>query len=148
MRLKTTISIAFFFIFFFEGQSQIHGSYGLVTEFGVMGNLSGIYGGVQIKSFGVGIFYEDTPYRDQSEYNPKVQIIGAYGSWRFIQEGKLSSSVLLRAGVKDNQFVLIVPSLLFSYQLGKQVHLGVIAGFRAEYPSVGLALNFTFPIKE
>jgi hypothetical protein len=63
---------------------------------------------------------------------------GAFVGWPLAKSEKLSFYALLRSGLMERQFVVIVPSLETNIKVSKRLAVGVTSSFRKGYPAFSI----------
>ncbi len=127
----------------FRLKAQLNPTIGVISEYTVIGDFTGVYGGVVISDVvNTGVYYEGGLFRTGSEFNPTSTLFGAYANWIYLKDARIKASILFRAGVKDNQFVFIVPDAAFGIRVLNQLQISALMGIRAEFPAIGIGLTY------
>jgi hypothetical protein len=122
---------------------------GVLFESTIIGAFGTGFAGVSIsKRFDVGAFYENIITSDKNIFSENLATWGGYVDFNIFQERKLGVSLFLRGGLQENGFAFLSPSLLTEWTFNKWFQLNVLAGFRKDFPSVGLMGKFSIPLKK
>lgn len=141
---RLIILVLVFFLFSIQrSKSQVVPTIGIISEYTIIGDFTGVYGGIVINDrFNAGLFYEGGLFRSQSEFNPPSEMIGSYLNWVYLRDSKLRAAILFRAGVKDSQFLFIVPDATFALKLNDKFQIMALMGIRAEFPAIGIGVSY------
>lgn len=118
---------------------------GLIFESTVSGGLAGLYAGAFVgKRIGFGAYFESPTSSFDNKFNENRTSYGGFFHYTILQENKLSMGLLLRAGLENERFVVVVPAISFGYSISPRFKLGFMGGYRYEKPSLGLTVGYRF----
>ncbi|GCC53274.1 hypothetical protein SanaruYs_35170 [Chryseotalea sanaruensis] len=96
------------------------------------------------KQRSIGTFYQNNVNRFISENNPKQSYwYGVFTALPIAKSEKISVYAMLRAGLMDEQFVVIVPSLETKIKVSKWLAVGVASSYRQGYPAFSFKTQFS-----
>lgn len=126
-----------------KSSAQIDPMIGVTSEFTVAGTLFGGYAGVKFSDkIGVGALYETRTRQFDSRFNENLNFLGIFTSFRLVNEGKMEVNAFLRGGYENDRFIIVVPSLNFSYYFTDKINVFCMAGIRSEKPSLGFGMFY------
>lgn len=145
MKLTKLLIICFLIQLSLNVKAQVNPHVGLISEWTVAGTLVGGYAGIGLGSkFKTGISYETRTRKFDSRFNENLNFKAVYLSYQLLQEQKLGLGVMLRGGIENERFIVVVPSLMFNYNFTERISAFTMLGSRSEEPSLGFGLFYTF----
>ncbi len=128
-----------------KSEAQINPQIGVISEWTVAGTLIGGYAGVGFgPKFKAGVSYETRTRKFDSRFNENLNFKAVYLSYQLLQEKRLGMGILLRGGLENERFVVVVPSLMFNYNFTERISAFTMLGSRSEEPSLGFGMFYTF----
>lgn len=96
------------------------------------------------KQWAIGTFYQNSLNKFISESNRDQSYwYGAFTTLSIAKSEKISFHAMLRAGLLDEQFVVIVPSLETKIKVSKWFSVGVASSYRQGYPAFSIKTQFS-----
>ncbi len=139
----------FLSLFITDARAQRHGAYAAAgTEFTVGGNFWGFQAGVELNRHRFGVLYELRFDAEKNPYNEDYNLKALVYEYTFYREKHLNMGVMLRSGLSNDQFVVVVPALTTAFIFNDYLKLNMITGVRGEKPAIGFNLFFNIPFKK
>lgn len=96
------------------------------------------------KQWTIGTFYQNSLNTLTNESNRSQSYwYGVFTTLSIAKSEKISFYALLRTGLRDEQFIVIVPSLETKIEVAKWFSVGVASSYRQGYPAFSIKTQFS-----
>lgn len=149
IKINHTILLVIGFLFLsYTSHAQRHGiGVGAGMESTAVGIMYSYYLNLEMNRHEIGVLMQSRFNRVNSDFNSPYHFKGMYYQFTFYREKHLYTSVGLRGGLVNDQFVVIAPNLSVGYIFNDYVKVALLCSARFHAPSIGINVFVNLPFK-